>query len=638
MSNLEIRSFLRGDADTASPRTSPDLAQTAARPDSALSHYGELMRQNLRAILAAMVLGALVMGGMAYSDLVNDPVYEASVKISVQPSDAELNFSRDFVRSSSFDSVNVLTQSQMEYLLSRDTLRLVSDRLAAAGFAPEAPVEPTGLRAVVTRVKQAIRRLNTGRAVVADPDAALLADLQDAVTLNMIESSFIMQIVVTWPDPDQAALIANTLADVYRERRTTEAASAGAELTGYLTGLRDQTQAEIERLTEDRSALRSQFGILDLTAERDTLLAQIGTAQTERDRTTAELQALETMLSNYPENDPAQQNRRNGLSAEVRDSLALDRIRQVELTELLTARNAGIETLRTRLADLSRAEVPLGRVEADLAAARQRLADVEQRIVDAGLTSAGSIDSLRIIDRAEPPLYPATPGALRSAAIGAAGALVLMIMWIFGRDLRDARVRTRGDLGELFDLRVLGDIRLKTGRDGAIRLKDQAIFNWMGLQHEDLLLLLDAESGHRAAALAFALSEDRTRMLPQLRVQSLTSLQNRSADAVQRPAAVLLTLPRGRIDRPDLIERVGDLRRRYPGARIALAFLDVPAASLVHVDDRIRHTPAPADPRRITDAAQQPVQPAGPAPSTAPRQGRFRLKNDRVPVAAHQRA
>ena len=86
-----------------------------------ISHILELFRYYRRLIAATWVF---IVGGVAAFSvlfLLVTPLYTATAKITMLPTQSELSFSNLFVRSTTINPATLLSQTHIEYLLSFET-------------------------------------------------------------------------------------------------------------------------------------------------------------------------------------------------------------------------------------------------------------------------------------------------------------------------------------------------------------------------------------------------------------------------------------------------------------------------------------------------------------------------------------
>lgn len=226
--------------------------------------YAELLRhyRRLVAVIFAGVVGGVALFSVFF--LFAMPLYTATAKVSLLPTQSELAFSQNFTRGSSFNPANLMTETHIEYLLSREIAQRSIDRLIEEFGTPE-PAARSGLRAALAagfqRVRNSIRRtynrLNSGKHVPIDPYTDAVLTLQDQIEAEMVEGTYILELSVTWDNPDIAAAAANMLADVYVERARQQAHAAALQMEQDLT-------AQIAHNTGNAPEVGSQIEALRL--------------------------------------------------------------------------------------------------------------------------------------------------------------------------------------------------------------------------------------------------------------------------------------------------------------------------------------------------------------------------------------
>lgn len=246
------------------------------------AHYRQLLGYYRGLICFLFVL--LIGGTVAFSTLflLVAPLYKGTAKVSLLPTQTELAYGQAFVRSTTFNPANLLTQTHVEYLLSREIAARTVDRLGrelsasaqTEGLVAKAPAK-NDLKAQIAQrfhsfrrsIRQVYNQLNSGSHVPLDARTDAVLSLQDAITVEMIESTYIMMIEVSWGDPQVAAMAANLLAEEYVDHLRSQAAVASLRLeqalqdeitkgNGNFTELQDQINALRLARAGDFSALR----------------------------------------------------------------------------------------------------------------------------------------------------------------------------------------------------------------------------------------------------------------------------------------------------------------------------------------------------------------------------------------------
>lgn len=195
-----------------------------------ITHYLELLNYLKRTVFYIVfgVIGTACAFSVFF--LYITPIYTASNKVVILPTDAELNFARTFVQSGNVNPANLMSQTHIEYMLSRTVSKSVIDKMAelTKSQAQEALATESNSSSWKTSVKRGFRSfknwvrssyniLNSGKHVPLDPYTDIILGLQDNIKLEMVEGTYIIEVSVSWDNPEVAALAANLLAESYIE-------------------------------------------------------------------------------------------------------------------------------------------------------------------------------------------------------------------------------------------------------------------------------------------------------------------------------------------------------------------------------------------------------------------------------------
>ncbi|MEX0303829.1 MAG: hypothetical protein AB3N24_15530 [Leisingera sp.] len=244
------------------------------------AHYRQLL--NYYRGLIAFTFLILVGGTAALSTffLFVAPLYTSSAKVSLLPTQTELAYSQTFVRSTTFNPANLLTQTHVEYLLSREIAAKTVDRLRRelpSGGQPAGTAEPDAALSLKDQIAQrfhSFRRnfrriyntLNSGEHIPRDPYTDAVLSLQDSIGVEMVEGTYIMEIQVTRDRADIAALAANLLAEEYVAHLRAQADAASRRLEATLRQEIAKGDGNFTELEDQINALRlaraNNFGML----------------------------------------------------------------------------------------------------------------------------------------------------------------------------------------------------------------------------------------------------------------------------------------------------------------------------------------------------------------------------------------
>lgn len=474
----------------------------------ALPHLDELidiLRRRLAWVL--ITTGITVLLGLLLA-LSAEKVYYSKAELLLNPNALRI-VDNDLLRASaSADLQNMQIESELHVLRSGDVIEQVVDRLDLTNhreFAQGA-----------AGITGAVRGLFSGDAGTGDRRRLVSNQVADAVTIDRLNGSFVVEVGVETRDAALSADIANAIVDVYLEKRLTvrsdKAAQVSSDLEERIGALRDQLldseravedfkaqnnlsasggnllseqqlQASNQELTTARArsanarAILAQIeraqssGNLDSVVEavRSVAVSQLRTQQAELKRQYAEraaslgpkhpqLIALKDQISEVEalvaaELDRIAQAARSDLErAEASETLLADQVRALERTSFATN-----ETL-LRLRELEREAQSRRSVYESFLARSQQL----QGQKDLDTTEA------RVIMDAVPALEARAP----SKALVLAGALIFGVGLGAGlavmRELLDPHFGTPANLSRATQLPILADLtgNARTSRSG----------------------------------------------------------------------------------------------------------------------------------------------------------------------------
>jgi succinoglycan biosynthesis transport protein ExoP len=343
--------------------------------------------------------------------------------------------------------------------------------------------------------------------------------LKRAVTVSQTRNTSLIEISVESDDHDEAAKIANEIADVYRKtrlKRWEEISKRGRE---SLQEKYDTNDVQIRALQKELDDLREKFGVSDIESERSfgsSALEQESLRKLDQERVRTEAAFIEAEatyreLMNY---SPVEQRRsiralfpNDGLIPQLMQELAVLETRYVSLTNSFSGehpdvmgvrdsmmtinrqidehvsglikgfrinmegRRAGLSNLNARMTamqgddqrvtKLRRPYFQLKRDLENLQLTRTKLAErIWQQIVDDSIPRIGIVE---IIDPAEPNLRPVKPNKILNIGLGVIFGLAIGIGLAFFIEYLDTSVKTIDDVERALQAPVLGVIPQNVG-------------------------------------------------------------------------------------------------------------------------------------------------------------------------------
>lgn len=385
-------------------------------------------------------------------------------------------------------------ETQLRLLRSTDLAGLVVDRLGL-----DSDVQFLGLHQIEDPAELE-RRLES-----IDPARVL----RQALTVQPVDDSTLIKIRARAYDPELAATIANTMAEVYREqdleRQLTSSDSAMEWLDEKYLALRTQLEASDNALVQ----FLDEHDLIAVTLEEHVGLSQmmfatsdlLVNARRERDRHQALARRVETILEHQRWDDadvhaiidnPLIQQVKSGLfsleaseadltargylenhpemrSVSERIQLAEERLeretRAVLSSHLAEAREAelAVRRLEAQLSDVEQRVRSLGRHEIEYAqlqreaeVARDLFAMIERRREEVALTRNSLHSAVDVLERANPSSSPVAPNRLVILLLGLVGGFSVGAVIALLIEMSDSSLKNHVQLERDYGLTLLG--------------------------------------------------------------------------------------------------------------------------------------------------------------------------------------
>lgn len=351
------------------------------------------------------------------------------------------------------------------------------------------------------------------------PTSEGVGALLKSMSVGPREDTQLVEIGVTHVDPEQAAILANLVADVYAQSNLDARTDAARETKGWIDARAESSRADLEAASSKVMAFKQEHDLVDvdekvndITTRMSSLQAALGEATTQRVLLQGQLDG-HTRLLNKGEyevlagmfQDPALETLSKQHATIVADSAevlarygdqhpehqrAVERIARVEaLLKEEVVRNVDGE--RARVQTLARQEAQiteeLDKVKAELLE-KQRLQEEygqlkleEDRVrklygslgdrgTEVDLQARSRLNDVRIVDRAVAPTSPSTPNVTLNLGvalvIGIGGGLALALV----RHRLTGSILSAADVEQNFAQPLLGVIpRLPRGTSPAVR-------------------------------------------------------------------------------------------------------------------------------------------------------------------------
>lgn len=474
-------------------------------------------------LLVTLLCGAI----STVQGLRQTPIYRASTMLQVERNVARIvSFNKDVDSTQDTWDDGSFMRTQLELLRSRSLAERVIDEMGidpsrggargAAAF-QGAGVPAAGNKAssgasgksLLTRVTDIVERVTDNYTKLNTPSVldkqvlgreALVAGFMGSIGVDQVPNSKLVRISVVHSQPDQAARIANAVAQTFM----TVSMERKMESTIYAKNfLEDQikvTKAKLEESERLLNAYAKNNSILTLDNKSDVInqsysdySAALSKAEQERIRA----EALYNEVSRNPESAPMVlesktiatfKEQKAKLEAEY---LSLQSVYKADFPKMVQLRaqigeidgriKAEIATVATgfkaqfeaakRQEELVRARLSATRKEVQVTQDRsvdlnllRRELDTNrllydgllQRMKEVGVTSGLTANNVTLVDDAKVPLYPFSPQPERNAMMGLGLGLLLGLGIVFLREQLDDSIKSPDEVDALFGLPLLG--------------------------------------------------------------------------------------------------------------------------------------------------------------------------------------
>jgi tyrosine-protein kinase Etk/Wzc len=178
-------------------------------------------------------------------------------------------------------------------LLSSLGLRDLSAILSLGTFGQE-DIMGTQMQLIATRpnLEEVIQRLQ-----LKNDDGSLIRPEQLQVKVEQIEDTNLLKINVDSPNPEEAAQIANTLAQVYVEKSLRESQKNSIEMVNYIDQQREKVKGEWLASINELVKFMKEEGIVDLDLEGKILLERVTALRKELESNQRQMEEVKTKIA-----------------------------------------------------------------------------------------------------------------------------------------------------------------------------------------------------------------------------------------------------------------------------------------------------------------------------------------------------
>ena len=372
MGVVEVRSL---------PSVSPVAVRGPGLHESVVDLRG--VGQVLRRRRMWIVIPALVAAVLAVLAAALLPVrYQASSRLIFDPRNVQV-FQNDLrSETTSGEEAGTQAESQLQVITSASVLGKVVGRLDLARDPDFGAPRPS----LLGEASRAVRGLFGGASAPADPAAVALRRLQADVTVRRTEKTYILEILVTTPDADGSARIANAIDEAFLDELVDSRSDA----------IRRSGQAVGSRLDELRSRLARSEAAVEAFRDSHDLVGADGKPVIEQ-----QLTDINNQLTLARTRVAEQEARRDDLGRLTTRGDAIDAVTEANLSPVITA-------LKAQLTNAQQAEtearLTYGARHPAMAAATVQVQAVRQHlaveVARLARTAQSDLDRVRLSEKA----------------------------------------------------------------------------------------------------------------------------------------------------------------------------------------------------------------------------------------------
>ena len=433
-----------------------------------LGHYADLLRLYWKSILACAVGAGLLAHVLSSLLLEASPIFQASVSITMQPSDEELLFNRTFMGVSQFNPATIIAQSHVERLLSRPVAQRALDMLLAESGGGLGVPEVTTFSKLKAAFWRTYNTLNYGYHIPPDPRAQMVSDIQELLDIEIVEGSYILNVTVSYGNAKIAAAVANVIAEAYAEEARADFLHEANEVVATIGTQETETKTILNERLARREEMARLIGVNDVPTERTVALEARQSARTELREAQIQL-AGDTAEVGRLRHSVAQQTDPT-LLGQIQENIVLGEASIERWTNTVALRERALSEVDASLGDLQRAEQQLSEIDLSIQETELDLEELQRRRIALDLATKARLSQVRVINPAVEPVYPWFPKVLINTVLATIVGAVLAVAPIFAVDVLGSQVRTRHDLEQIVGPRALPSVarwRLALGRKSA---------------------------------------------------------------------------------------------------------------------------------------------------------------------------
>lgn len=395
-------------------------------------------RRKMLLITAGVVFLTLLFS--AIKALLN-PVYIASTSITTLPRRSEIEYAMRSTDIPLISPANFLSQTHSEFLLSRTVAAraleiLEKDTVPPAGFSLSRFLHEHLILPAQIHVLGPIRGLLLhGVWKTIDPREAAIDGLKNRIKIRQIPGSYILELSVRDNNPDLAAKIANLLTSIYMDMTRSANQEEMRLMRTHLEEKIAETEKELAEIEQNLIDFKKTNHMYMGTSDTSIKMQELSSYIQDLSRTEIDLERMDSRIT---ELGPF---RTKGSMAGLKAERASLEAKKSSLEKIITETTATLNTFPQH----ERTYVRLLRDRMDK---ERGLSELRVNVLTTKAAEASKLSTIRIIDPAVPPAFPAKPNIIFNVFTAFIVGLFLSGGYMVGIESCRKHLRTADQLQE----------------------------------------------------------------------------------------------------------------------------------------------------------------------------------------------
>lgn len=422
-------------------------------------HYIQLSKYHKKLFAGIIFSVTAITCGLSIALLYINPIYSGTAKILMKPTEAEISFTRGWVMDSQFSPASVMAQTHMEYIMSRPVLERTVRKIIAE-LPPQPP--PEGFKAKMSefasKAKQVFWKtyntLNYGKYIPLTPFQDAYAELEDGVDIEIIESSYLLEIEVCLKYQEAVKIAANELANGYVERVFEQTNKAAKKIETFLNQEISNHENVISTLVSKEFDLRKKINLLDLQMDNETLNSIHESEQAKMSDLKITAQELATRLKSLK--GQKKKIRAPRIEELIEETLIIGEAKLKALNETIPKRKSIVEGINEEKIALIEGKRFLEELQRSQVQHNSAIKELRKRKLVNKMAQSKVLSQVQIIDPAVTPRYPKYPKVLINTIVGFIAGTLIAVFVLVVIESTSKKVKTSSDLRRIVGERYIG--------------------------------------------------------------------------------------------------------------------------------------------------------------------------------------